>query len=83
MVPRDLNRRAVESLIKAGAFDSLGLSAGRCAASGPIIDSVTADSRKNIAGQLDLSAWAATTPKARASAPFRCRTCRNSPGRSL
>ena len=55
MVPRDLNRRAVESLIKAGAFDSLGFKRrALLAASGPIIDSVTADSRKNIAGQLDL-----------------------------
>jgi len=55
MVPRDLRRRAVESLIKAGAFDSLGFKRrALLAASGPIIDSVTADSRKNIAGQLDL-----------------------------
>ena len=55
MVPRDLNRRAVESLIKAGAFDSLGFKRrALLTASGPIIDSVTADSRKNIAGQLDL-----------------------------
>ncbi len=55
MVPRDLNRRAVESLIKAGAFDSLGFKRrALLTAAGPIIDSVTADSRKNIAGQLDL-----------------------------
>ncbi len=55
MVPRDLNRRAVESLIKAGAFDSLGFKRRALLnASGPIIDSVTADSRKNVAGQLDL-----------------------------
>ena len=55
MVPRDLNRRAVESLIKAGAFDSLGFKRrALLTAAGPIIESVTADSRKNIAGQLDL-----------------------------
>ena len=55
MQGRDLNRRAVESLIKAGAFDSLGFKRrALLTASGPIIDSVTADSRKNIAGQLDL-----------------------------
>lgn len=42
MVPRDLNRRAVESLIKAGAFDSLGFKRrALLTASGPIIDSVT------------------------------------------
>ena len=45
----------MESLIKAGAFDSLGFKRrALLTASGPIIDSVTADSRKNIAGQLDL-----------------------------
>jgi len=52
---KDLNRRAVESLIKAGAFDSLGFRrSALLKASGPIIDSVTDEGRKNISGQLDL-----------------------------
>ncbi len=55
MVRRDLNRRAVESLIRAGAFDSLG--ARRKAllfALDSVIDGVSTESRKNISGQMDL-----------------------------
>ena len=55
MVRRDLNRRAVESLIRAGAFDSLG--ARRKAllfALDSVIDGVSSESRKNISGQMDL-----------------------------
>jgi DNA polymerase-3 subunit alpha len=52
---KDFNRRAVESLIKAGAFDSLGFRRHvLMAASEQIINAVADDSRKNIAGQLDL-----------------------------
>ena len=55
LVGRDMNRRAVESLIKAGAFDSLGFKrSALLKASGQIIDSVAEESRKNISGQLDL-----------------------------
>ena len=55
LLGKDLNRRAVESLIKAGAFDSLGFKrSALLKASGPIIDSVADESRKNISGQLDL-----------------------------
>lgn len=84
MVPRDLNRRAVESLIKAGAFDSLGFKRRRC--SRPRGRSSTASpptAAKTLPDSLIFSVWAATTPKARAFVPSRCRTCRNSPGRSL
>ena len=52
---KDLNRRAAESLIRAGALDSLG---GKRKALlqvvGQIIDGVSNDNRKNVEGQLDL-----------------------------
>ena len=52
---RDLNRRAVESLIRAGAFDSLGFKRrALLQVYDRIIDGVSADGRKNVAGQLDL-----------------------------
>lgn len=55
MSGKDFNRRGVESLIKAGAFDSLGFKrSALLKASGQIIDSVAEETRKNITGQLDL-----------------------------
>ena len=55
MYGQDLNRRAVESLIRAGAFDSLGLKR-RALLQGldTVLDSVSAAGRRNVAGQLDL-----------------------------
>ena len=55
MYGKDLNRRPVESLIRAGAFDSLG--AKRRAlimALETVLDGVAADGRRNVAGQMDL-----------------------------
>ncbi|MBR1497342.1 MAG: DNA polymerase III subunit alpha, partial [Oscillospiraceae bacterium] len=55
MYSRDLNRRAVESLIKAGAFDSLGCKRKALAmVMERVIDSVVTAGRKNVDGQLDL-----------------------------
>ncbi len=55
MAGKDFNRRAVESLIKAGAFDSLGFKRrALLTACGQIIDSVAEETKKNISGQLDL-----------------------------
>ena len=56
MYGRDLlNRRAVESLIRAGAFDSLGYKRrALLMALDGVIDGVTSAGRKNVAGQLDL-----------------------------
>jgi len=55
MQGKDFNRRAVESLIKSGAFDSLGFKrSAMLRASEQIINSVADESRKNIQGQLDL-----------------------------
>ncbi len=51
----ELNRRAVESLIKAGAFDSMGVNRHSLVeAVDGIIKSVESDSRRNLEGQLDL-----------------------------
>ncbi|MBQ7144278.1 MAG: DNA polymerase III subunit alpha, partial [Oscillospiraceae bacterium] len=55
MYGRDLNRRAIESLIRAGAFDSLGCRRRALLQSlDTILDGVTSAGRKNVAGQLDL-----------------------------
>ncbi len=55
MYGRDLNRRAVESLIRAGAFDSLG---GKRRAlllvAEKVLEGVAAEGRRNIQGQMDL-----------------------------
>ena len=51
----ELNRRAVENLIRAGAFDSLGYRRRALLQAAPLIlDSVSRSSRDNIDGQMDL-----------------------------
>ncbi|MGN0708136.1 MAG: DNA polymerase III subunit alpha [Faecalibacterium sp.] len=51
----ELNRRAVESLIKAGAFDHLGPNRrSQVEAVDGILKSVESDTRQNLEGQLDL-----------------------------
>ena len=55
MAGKDLNRRAVDSLIRSGAFDGMGV--GRRALvqiAGPVIDSVNRAQKENISGQFDL-----------------------------
>jgi DNA polymerase-3 subunit alpha len=55
MAGKELNRRAVESLIKAGAFDSLGLCRKALIQSvDMVMESVAADGKRNIDGQIDL-----------------------------
>ena len=52
---KDLNRRAAESLIRAGAFDSLGYKRSQLIrVADKVIDGVNEAARKNIDGQLDL-----------------------------
>ncbi|MBN2897420.1 MAG: DNA polymerase III subunit alpha [Clostridia bacterium] len=52
---RELNKKAVESLIKAGAFDEFGETRSQLlAAYERIIDGVHNDRRKNVAGQVSL-----------------------------
>ena len=55
MAGRELNRRAVENLIRAGAFDSMGYKRkALLRIAGVMIDGVQHDSRNNVDGQLDL-----------------------------
>ena len=55
MSGKELGRRAVESLIRSGAFDSLGLKRrALIQMMDPVLDSIATDGRHNIDGQLDL-----------------------------
>ena len=55
MAGRDLNRRAVENLIRAGAFDSLGFKRrALLRVAGVMIDAIQQESRNNVEGQLNL-----------------------------
>ena len=55
MAGRELNRRAVENLIRAGAFDSFGYKRkALLRIAGVMIDGVQHDSRNNVDGQLNL-----------------------------
>jgi len=52
---QDINKRCVESLIKAGAFDSLGGRRNQYAAlAGKIIDGVAQTRKRNVEGQMNL-----------------------------
>lgn len=55
MYDRELNRRALESLIKAGAFDSMGYRRSQLIQIvGAVVDAVAQSRKKNIEGQMDL-----------------------------
>ena len=55
MSGRELNRRAVENLIKAGAFDSMGYKRRALVQiCGAVIDSISQAARDNISGQMDI-----------------------------
>ncbi|MDR0818631.1 MAG: DNA polymerase III subunit alpha, partial [Oscillospiraceae bacterium] len=55
MIGTDFNKRAAESLIRAGAFDKLGANRRQLlAVAEKIIDSAGQDRRANLAGQLDM-----------------------------
>ncbi|MBQ3210283.1 MAG: DNA polymerase III subunit alpha [Oscillospiraceae bacterium] len=55
MAGRELNRRAVENLIKAGAFDSMGYPRRALVQiAGTVMDSIAQANKDNISGQLDL-----------------------------
>ena len=55
MSGRELNRRAVENLIKAGAFDSMGYRRrALLQIAGSVMDSMAQSARENITGQMDL-----------------------------
>ena len=54
MFERELNRRAIENLIKCGAFDSLGKRAQHLQVYENVLDSISHTKNRNVAGQLDL-----------------------------
>ncbi len=55
MYGQDLNRRAIESLVRAGAFDSMGCKRkALLQVLDTVLDSVNSAGRKNVAGQLEL-----------------------------
>ncbi len=55
MAPYDINKRMVEALIKAGAFDRLGVYRSQLLASyETLIETIQQKDRNNIAGQLDM-----------------------------
>ena len=55
MTGRDLNRRAIESLIKCGALDGMGNNRREMLLSlGQVLDSLEADKRRNLDGQMGL-----------------------------
>ena len=55
MLGADLNRRVLESLIKCGAFDSLGYKRSQLLqVFGQVLDSIAESQKKNLEGQFDL-----------------------------
>ncbi len=55
MSGKEFNRRAIENLIRAGAFDSLGYKRrALMMVAGNLIDSISRENRDNISGQMDL-----------------------------
>ncbi|MCI7126231.1 MAG: DNA polymerase III subunit alpha [Agathobaculum sp.] len=55
MYDRELNRRALEGLIKAGSFDSMGYRRSQLLQiANPVIDAIAQSRKKNIEGQMDL-----------------------------
>ena len=64
MEQKELNKRAIESFIKAGAFDSFGGNRSQyMAVYKGVLDGITSARKNNIAGQLDLFALAADAPE--------------------
>ena len=62
---REINKRCVESLIKAGSFDSLGGARNQYAVlAGKIMDGVAQNRKKNIEGQMNLFEIAVTADDA-------------------
>ncbi len=75
-----MNRRAVESLVKAGAFDSMGENRHSLVeAVDGIIKSVESDSRRNLDGQLDLFSLMSGEHRARRRMYMRSGTSKNIP----
>jgi DNA polymerase-3 subunit alpha len=64
----EMNRRAVESLIRAGAFDSLGYKRKALLnVCGAVLDGIALETSKNISGQMDLFGGASDSDSAQAA----------------
>ena len=64
MYGADANKRAVENLIRAGAFDSFGVFRSQLAAvSEKLLDSIAGSRRQNVDGQMDFFGMAAAGPR--------------------
>ncbi len=65
MIAHELNRRVLDGLIRAGAFDSLGYKRkALLQIAAPVLDGVQSEGRTNIAGQIDLFGMGAEEPDA-------------------
>lgn len=70
MFEHDLNRRAVEGLIKSGCFDTMGYRRSQLlAVFDKVIESVSSQRKKNLEGQLDLFGMAGDVPKEEITLP--------------
>jgi len=70
MFDQDLNRRVVESLIKAGAFDRMGYRRSQLMeVFGQVLDGIAASRKKNLEGQLDLFGFGGGTEDSPAPLP--------------
>ena len=71
MAGKDLNRKAIENLIRAGAFDSTGANRKQLMrVMNSVIDSVSADAKKNVIGQYDLFSMGGETAEAAKAVPL-------------
>ncbi|MCI7280643.1 MAG: DNA polymerase III subunit alpha, partial [Faecalibacterium prausnitzii] len=72
----ELNRRTVESLIKAGAFDNLGSNRRSLVeATEGVLKSIESDSRKNLDGQIDLFSMMSGMDDAPAADSYEIKPC--------
>ena len=71
MYDQELNRRALENLIRCGAFDSLGAKRAQLVAvMNPVMDGIAAARKRNLEGQFDLFGGAAEDSGAASEVPL-------------
>ena len=68
MYSYDINKRAIENLIRAGAFDCFGVHRSQMVAvHDKLMDSIADSHRQNVEGQMDFFSMASATPTAKRS----------------
>ena len=81
MYDHDLNRRALENMIRCGSFDSMGARRSQLmAVMVPVMDGIAAARKRNLEGQFDL--FGALSGRRAARTRCRCPMCRSTPGPS-